>query len=441
MTETLNPSPSGSVEPTPSPWQPVYDIFQGVSRETVCARYGLREQDLDKLIADYKISRRQMALADEFIVRKVGRNDPCPCGSGKKYKKCCMALHEEARKTLPQDELHKLEERLQKREKLQEDIHKGFQALMEESYGKARKLAEHLLEKFPEDDRLHDIVVAACLGQGDYDAAFYRARTRYQVAVEEKDFFQENGYHKREGLERTQLVHFYSPSTWLEKFWIAQRARAYAREFPTDDNQRLMQRVARLKAANDLRRFPQKDMAGFEVRRNALASVVEDLQKDGPAAVPYLLPLCYNFSWASLFVPELIHTGGHPESARLLAELSMFRYPYFSQMCLKYLEEMGEAAVPVIEKTLLENTAFDELKTGLLMVLGAVPTERSFRILVHMTAHENPYVVNWTAQALGRQKNPNALPYLERAKARLGALSKIQGAIQDLVQNMKGEPA
>lgn len=21
--------------------------------------------------------------------RTVGRNDPCPCGSGKKYKKCC----------------------------------------------------------------------------------------------------------------------------------------------------------------------------------------------------------------------------------------------------------------------------------------------------------------------------------------------------------------
>ncbi|NQW01228.1 MAG: YchJ family protein [Rhodospirillales bacterium] len=25
------------------------------------------------------------------IVAKVGRNDPCPCGSGKKYKKCCGA--------------------------------------------------------------------------------------------------------------------------------------------------------------------------------------------------------------------------------------------------------------------------------------------------------------------------------------------------------------
>ncbi|WP_368860677.1 SEC-C metal-binding domain-containing protein [Bradyrhizobium sp. Arg816] len=21
---------------------------------------------------------------------KVGRNDPCPCGSGKKFKKCCL---------------------------------------------------------------------------------------------------------------------------------------------------------------------------------------------------------------------------------------------------------------------------------------------------------------------------------------------------------------
>jgi len=23
------------------------------------------------------------------MAEKIGRNDPCPCGSGKKYKKCC----------------------------------------------------------------------------------------------------------------------------------------------------------------------------------------------------------------------------------------------------------------------------------------------------------------------------------------------------------------
>ena len=26
----------------------------------------------------------------------VGRNDPCPCGSGKKYKRCCLPLHQAA---------------------------------------------------------------------------------------------------------------------------------------------------------------------------------------------------------------------------------------------------------------------------------------------------------------------------------------------------------
>src|SRR3989339_546005 len=26
---------------------------------------------------------------------KIGRNDPCPCGSGKKYKKCCLLKDEE----------------------------------------------------------------------------------------------------------------------------------------------------------------------------------------------------------------------------------------------------------------------------------------------------------------------------------------------------------
>jgi hypothetical protein len=27
-------------------------------------------------------------------MNSVGRNDPCPCGSGKKYKKCCQAKDE-----------------------------------------------------------------------------------------------------------------------------------------------------------------------------------------------------------------------------------------------------------------------------------------------------------------------------------------------------------
>lgn len=39
-----------------------------------------------------EISKEQM-LSGTYIreERKIGRNEPCPCGSGKKYKKCCGA--------------------------------------------------------------------------------------------------------------------------------------------------------------------------------------------------------------------------------------------------------------------------------------------------------------------------------------------------------------
>lgn len=29
-------------------------------------------------------------------MNKIGRNEPCPCGSGKKYKRCCLHHHEAA---------------------------------------------------------------------------------------------------------------------------------------------------------------------------------------------------------------------------------------------------------------------------------------------------------------------------------------------------------
>ena len=34
--------------------------------------------------------RRLLAAEEALLMPKIGRNDPCPCGSGKKYKKCCM---------------------------------------------------------------------------------------------------------------------------------------------------------------------------------------------------------------------------------------------------------------------------------------------------------------------------------------------------------------
>jgi uncharacterized protein YchJ len=44
-----------------------------------------------KLKAIYANNRKQhYTPKQEISLPKVGRNDPCPCGSGKKYKKCCL---------------------------------------------------------------------------------------------------------------------------------------------------------------------------------------------------------------------------------------------------------------------------------------------------------------------------------------------------------------
>ncbi len=45
----------------------------------------------EKLKKIYLNCRRKHYSPPQIVIeRKVGRNDPCPCGSGKKYKKCCL---------------------------------------------------------------------------------------------------------------------------------------------------------------------------------------------------------------------------------------------------------------------------------------------------------------------------------------------------------------
>ena len=302
-----------------NPLQPVHELIQGGDPDQICLKYGISKKQLDKMLSTYQTSRRQAVLADAFSASKTDRNAPCPCGSGKKYKKCCLPGHEEARKLIPKEQLQQMEEQARAREKLEKEVRKGFELIFSLEYERAGQYAGKHLESYPEDDRFHDILLNVCFALGDYDAAFRIARKRWQTSVEEKLFFQENGYHKREGLDHDRHVHFYSPSTWLEKFWVAQRARAWRELYPAQPGSETAKLVEKLKAANDLKRFPAKQEEGFEARRLALAPVVEKLQSAGPAAIPLLLPITYNFTWASLFVPELLHAWGADECLRLLA--------------------------------------------------------------------------------------------------------------------------
>ncbi len=412
-------------------FQPVYEVLKGATAEGVCLKYGISKGELDRRFAEYQKYARQMAALDDLPSGKVSRNDPCPCGSGKKYKKCCLPIHEEIKKNLPEDQWQRKRRQAQQKQVLEKEVQRGFGMLADNQFERARKFALRLLKNYPEDDRLHDIVYVASLKSGDYDEAFVIARNRWQVSREEKEYYQERGRHKRE--EQGHIVNFYSPSTWLEKFWIAQRARHYRDEFPAIKNQKIYNLVKKLEGANDLKQYPTRDEEGYKQRYRALKPVIDELKSyDMMETLPCVLPLTYYFNWASLFVPEIISSFDNGTSIRLLAELSMFRYPYFAQLCLKELEGFGKRAVPIIGDVLKSNKAFDELKVGIILVLGNIPSDESFEILAGLTEHENPYIVNWVAQAMAKHKNPLALKYLEKARERLGELSKIAGAIREL---------
>ncbi len=50
--------------------------------------YRNRYKTIRELYENYRRKKTRAALSNRNVT--IGRNDPCPCGSGKKYKKCCM---------------------------------------------------------------------------------------------------------------------------------------------------------------------------------------------------------------------------------------------------------------------------------------------------------------------------------------------------------------
>ena len=70
-------------------------IFKQFSKLITNAIPGLREEEEEEEEDFYYDDDDDFVYQPrvETIVRttpKVGRNNPCPCGSGKKYKKCCL---------------------------------------------------------------------------------------------------------------------------------------------------------------------------------------------------------------------------------------------------------------------------------------------------------------------------------------------------------------
>ena len=73
-----------------------YNMFQemieGIQEDVVRYLYKVRivpqeqEQRVKHVAENYGDNAGRTPIR---VGKKIGRNDPCPCGSGKKYKKCC----------------------------------------------------------------------------------------------------------------------------------------------------------------------------------------------------------------------------------------------------------------------------------------------------------------------------------------------------------------
>jgi len=76
---------------TPEMKKLIIDIYRKMLEDGVDVR---NEKEVEKWMEKNQNKLMQPSHKIETYKRekpKIGRNDPCPCGSGKKYKKCCGA--------------------------------------------------------------------------------------------------------------------------------------------------------------------------------------------------------------------------------------------------------------------------------------------------------------------------------------------------------------
>jgi tetratricopeptide (TPR) repeat protein len=117
---------------------------------------------------------------------KIGRNDLCPCGSGKKYKKCCLAGDEAAARAARPAQPAAVPERrpslasyVQEHDELDE-LTEASNAVVDMvqagNLDAAEQAAHELLTRFPDVHDGYDRLGMVCQARGDYRqaAAYYR---------------------------------------------------------------------------------------------------------------------------------------------------------------------------------------------------------------------------------------------------------------------------
>ena len=416
----------------------ILQVMEGGNPEEIAQKVGMPPEQLVALSDSFVQQHQQTSLLGEAAERKIGRNEPCPCGSGKKYKKCCLRKHEKIQDLLRGSV--EFQEPEPEEEGPPEYVVKGFDLLAANNYEEAISYASDLISTYPQDDRIHDTLATAYLTTRQHEEAIAICRSRWQVAKEEKTFFIEHGRHKRLPEDDDgEAPHFYAPETWLEKYWIALKAEEYSSLLPEPQDPEIGSLIAELLTANDLERFPAQQEQGLEQRKEALAPTIDQLKQVGPDAIPYLIQIMSQFSWAALLVPDILAHYSTETSIRSLMDITMFSYHYVSEACLKHLEALGNEVLPYIHDAFDRDHDFDELKVGFINMLSNLDAPGVDDFLQELLDHEKPAVVDYAGLVLGKRDRVDLLPTLEEVSTRIGNKPRISWAINHLKKIKEGK--
>jgi len=413
--------------------EPVLELLEGGDPNVIALKAGITREQLfrmrDDLLSQAEHKRAELT---DVPSEKIGRNEPCPCGSGKKYKHCCLGKHEAAMQAKDTEQAENLRANDKEQKQLVQRIEKAFTLLGSQQYSEAIRFALKLIKLYPNEDRLHDIVATSHLYSGEWEEAIKICKHRLEVARSEKAYFIKHGRYRDAEIDRPALSYYYPPLTWLQKYWIALKAKDYKAMYPETENPKIITLVKKLQAADDTNQFPEKHSNGLELRKNALKETLDQLKTIGPEIIPYLLPLACKYSWAGIFAPEILSSYKTERARRALIDISMFGFSYASGASLHYLEKIGEAVIPYIEEAFAKDKEFDSIKTGIVSVLGNIRVPASYELLLRLLEHKSSHIVNWAGDALGKFSNLEALPAMVAANERIGGEKMIDTAIQKL---------
>ncbi len=174
--------------------EPVLELLEGGDPNVIALKAGITREQLfqmrDDLLSQAESKRAELA---EVKSGKIGRNEPCPCGSGKKYKHCCLGKHEAAMQTKDTEQAENFRANEKEQEQLVQRIEKAFTLLGAQKYPEAISFALKLTKLYPNEDRLHDIVATSHLYSGECEEAIKICNIDWKLPDRKKPILSNTG--------------------------------------------------------------------------------------------------------------------------------------------------------------------------------------------------------------------------------------------------------